>query len=79
MYNMWSKLDSFLRKMCFLFCFVYVILLIPLDNEKKFISVGLSKKNVTLFSKIFYTFDVVYVKSNSISCEFSSLNVVATL
>ena len=49
------------------------------DNEKIFISVGLSNKNVTLFSKIFYMFDVVYVKSNSISCEFSDLNVMATL
>ena len=45
------------------------------DNGKKFISVGLSNKDVTLFSKIFYMFDVVYVKSNSISCEFSDLNV----
>ena len=30
-----------------------------------------------LFSKIFYVFVVVYVKSSSISCEFPGLNVVA--
>ena len=36
------------------------------DNAEKFISVGLSYKDVMLFSKIFYVFDVVYVKSNSI-------------
>ena len=36
------------------------------DNAKKFISVGLPYKGVILFSKIFYVFDVVYVKSNSI-------------
>ena len=35
------------------------------DNAKKFTSVGLSYKGVTLFSKICYMFDVVYVKSNS--------------
>ena len=44
------------------------------DNAKKFTSVGLSYKDVILCSKIFYMFDVVYVKSNSISCEFSGLN-----
>ena len=32
-----------------------------------------------LFSKIFYVFDVDYVKSSSISCEFCGLNIVATL
>ena len=32
-----------------------------------------------LFSKIYYVFDVVYVKSSSFSCEFSGLNIVATL
>ena len=48
-------------------------------NAKKFTSVGLSYKGVVLFKKIFYVFDVVYVKSNSISCEVSGLNVVATL
>ena len=49
------------------------------DNTKKFKSVGLSYKDVILFSKIFYVFDVVYVKSSSTSCEFSGLNIVATL
>ena len=50
-------------------CSVHIILLtIVRDNEKKFISVGLSYKDVMLFSKIFYVFDVVYVKSNSILC-----------
>ena len=49
------------------------------DNSKKITSVDLSYKGVILFSKIFYIFDVVYVKSNRISCEFSGLNVVATL
>ena len=49
------------------------------DNAKKFTSVALPYKGVILFSKIFYVFDVVYVKSNSISCEFSALNYVATL
>ena len=49
------------------------------DNAKKFTSVGLSNKGVILFSKIFYVSDVVYLKSNSISCEFSGLNYAATL
>ena len=49
------------------------------DNAKKFTSIGLSYKGVILFPKIFYVFDVVYVKSNSISYEFSGLNYVATL
>ena len=49
------------------------------DNEKTFTSVGLSYKDVILFSKIFYVFDVVYVKSNSTSCKFSGLKVEATL
>ena len=74
---MWSKLDSFLRKRCFLFCFVHVVLLrayIVRDNARKFTSVGLSYKDVILFSKIFYVFYVVYVNPNSISCEFSGLN-----
>ena len=44
------------------------------DKAKKFTSVGLTYKDVILFSKIFYVFDVVYVKSNSISYEFSGLN-----
>ena len=49
------------------------------DNTKKFTSVGLSYKGVILFKKIFYVFDAVYVKSNSVLCEFSGLNYVATL
>ena len=66
---MGSKLDSFLRKMCFLFYFVHVVLLISLEiMGKKFTSAGLFYKDLILFSKIFYVFDVVYVKSNSISC-----------
>ena len=36
------------------------------DNAKKFTSVGLSYKDVILFSKIFYVFDLVYVKLNTI-------------
>ena len=50
------------------------------DNAKKITSVGtISYMGLILFSKIFYVFDVVYVKSNSISCEFSGLYIVATL
>ena len=79
-YSMGSKLDSFLRKRCFLFCFVHVVLLTSLEiSEKKITLVALFYKCVILFSKIFYVFDVVYVKSNSIPCEFSGLNYVATL
>ena len=62
-YNMGSKLDSFLTKRRFLFCFVHVVLLISLEiMRKKIASVGLSYKYV-----IFYMFDIVYVKSDSIS------------
>ena len=65
---MGTKLESFLRKRCYLFCFVHVVLLILFEiMRKKFASVGLSYKDVVLFSKIFHVFDVVYVKSNSIS------------
>ena len=65
-YNMGPKLDSFLRKGCFLFCFVQVVLLISLDiMRKKITSVGLSYKDVILFSKIIYLIDVIYVKLNS--------------
>ena len=77
---MGSKLDSFLRKGCFLLCFVHVVLLKSLEiMRKKFTSVGLSYENVILFSKIFYVFDVIYVKSNRISCEFPGLNMTATM
>ena len=48
-------------------------------NTKKFKSVGISYMGLILFSKMFYVFDVVYVKSSSISCEFSGLNIVARL
>ena len=34
-YSMGSKLDCFLRKMCFLFSFVHVILLISLEIMRK--------------------------------------------
>ena len=69
-YNMWSNLDIFLKKS--VSCFVYVVLLISLEKmRKKFTSVSLSYKDVILFSNIFYVFDVVYVKSNRISFEFS--------
>ena len=34
-YNMGSKLDSFLRKWCFLFCFVLFVLLISLEIMRK--------------------------------------------
>ena len=66
---MGSKLDSSVRKTCFLFCFVHVVLFISLEiMRKKLISVGLSYKGVILVSEIFYVFDVVYVKSNNITC-----------
>ena len=65
---MGSKLDSFLRKWCFFFTFVHVVVLISLEIMwKKFTSVGLSYMGLILFSRIFYVFDVVYVKSSSIS------------
>ena len=38
------------------------------DYAKKFTSVHSSYKDVMLFSKIFYVFGVVYVRSNTISC-----------
>ena len=64
-----SKFNSFLTKKVFLFLFcprrtAYIVR----DNAKTFTSVGLSFKGVILFSKEFYVFDVVYVKSNSITC-----------
>ena len=34
-YDMGSELDSFLRKRCFLFCFVHVVLLISLEIMRK--------------------------------------------
>ena len=66
-YNMGSKLDRFLRKRHFLlFCSRRTAYIVR-DNAKNYTSVGLSYKDVILFSKIFYVFDVVYVKSNNIS------------
>ena len=55
---MGSKLDSFLTKRCFLFCFVHV-LITSLEIMRKITSVGLLYKSVILFSKIFYMFDVI--------------------
>ena len=53
------KLDSFLRKRCFLFCFVHVVLLISIEiMRKKFTSVGLSYKGVLLFAKIYNVLEV---------------------
>ena len=52
---------------CFLF-FGHVVLLISLEIMRKHLYHWFSNKDVTLFSKIFYMFDVVYVKSNSFSC-----------
>ena len=78
---MGSKLDSFFRKKCF-FCFFYFsrrTAYIVRDNAKKFTSLGLSYNGLILYSKIFYVFDVVYVKSNSITWEFCGVNVMATL
>ena len=47
----------------FLVLFVHVVLLILLQiMRKKFTSGGLSYKDIILVSKIFYVFDVVYVK-----------------
>ena len=36
------------------------------DNTKAFTSVGLPFKDIILFSKTIYVFDVIYVKSDSI-------------
>ena len=47
---------------------LYVVLLRSLEiMQEKFTSVGLSYKDVILFSEIFYVFDVVSVNSNRIS------------
>ena len=74
------NLIVFSEKRCFWFCFVHVVLLISLrDNAKKNYVSRLIFEGVILFSKIFFVFHVVYVKSNIISCEFSGLNYVATL
>ena len=64
-YNMGSKLDSFLKKGVSCFCSRRTAYIVR-DNAKKFTPVDLSYKDVILFSKIFYGFDAVYVISNSI-------------
>ena len=75
---MGSKLDSFLRKRCFLlFCSRRTAYIVR-DNVKIFTSVGLSYKDVILFSKIFYVFDVVYLNQIAFHANFSGLNYVAT-
>ena len=59
---MGSKLDSSLRKVFHvLFCSRRTAYIVR-DNAKKFTLLGLSYKDVILFSKIFYMFSVVYVK-----------------
>ena len=60
---MGSKFNSFLRKRCFFFSFVPVR-----DIAKTFTSLDLSFNGVILYSKKLYAFDLVYVKSNSITC-----------
>ena len=45
------------------YCLAYIVR----DNAKKITSVGISYMGLILFSKIFYVFDLVYVKSSSIS------------
>ena len=67
--NIGSKLDRFLRKRCFLFCFVNVVITAYTirDNAKTFTSVILSYKNL-IFRKKIYVFNVVDVRSNSITC-----------
>ena len=68
-YTTWGLNLIVFQKKVFLVLFcTHSIAYIVRDNAKKFTSVGLSYKGVILFSKIFYMFDVVYVKSNSISC-----------
>ena len=66
---MGSKLECFSQKKVFLvlFCSLHTAYIVR-DNAKKITSVGISYKVVILFSKIFYVFDVDYVKSNRISC-----------
>ena len=61
-----------------MFLVLFPIAYIVRNYAKKITSGGLSYKDVILFSKIFYMFDVVYVKPNGISFEFSGLNITAT-
>ena len=65
---MGSKLVVFSENLFIvLFCSHLTVYIIR-DNGKNITSVGTSYKDVMLFSKIFYVFDIVYVKSNRISC-----------
>ena len=62
---MGSKLDSFLRKRYFLFCFVHVVLLISLEiMRKNYISRFILQGRNIIFKNI-YVFNEVYVKSKS--------------
>ena len=63
MYTIWRLLDILLRKRFFfvVFCSRRTAYIFR-GNAKKFTSVGISYNDVILFSKIFYMFDVVYVK-----------------
>ena len=64
---MGSKLDTFLRKMVLLFFCSRRAAYIVTYNAKTFTSVGLSCKDEVLFIKTIFVFDVVYVKSNTIT------------
>ena len=79
-YTMWGLNLIVSQKNVFLvlFCSCRTAYIVR-DNAKKFTSEGLPNKDVILFSKIFYVFDLVYVKSSSISCKFPGLNIVATM
>ena len=63
---MGSKLDSFSEKGVSCSVLSRRSGCIVRDNAKKLTSVGLSYKDVLLFSKIFYVINVLYVKLNSI-------------
>ena len=67
-YDIIQNLIGFSQKMfLFLFwlrCTAYIVK----DNAKIFTSMGLPCKDVILFSKKLYMFNVVYVKSNKITC-----------
>ena len=49
------------------------------DQWRAYVHMFILRGSWLIFSKIFYVFDVVYVKSNRISWEFSGLNITATL
>ena len=70
-YNMGSKLDNFLRTRYLLFCFVHVLLIsLPVQIMRKIYISSFSYKDVILFSKIFYMFDVVYVNKIAFHANF---------